>query len=218
MFTVSLINPKHAKLDQLREFLITFFIDILNKATREKVPVTEVWFVHNSLKDRKPLEQFLGSRVKYGKPANKLFFESSYLRERFLTSSSLLYEILTNALKSYFFSQNKENGFIGAVCREIVRQTSDEAPGLESIASSLAISERTLRRRLSEEGYSFQEVKNIAREDRAKYYLANTAMPLSEIGYQLGFSEPSAFSRAFRSWTGVNPQAYRDKIRKIQSI
>ena len=77
------------------------------------------------------------------------------------------------------------------------------------------VSPRTLRRRLSEEGYSFQEAKNLAREKRAKYYLSQTKMPLSEIAFELGFSELSAFSRAFRSWVGETPQSYRENYKQL---
>lgn len=217
-FSVTLIDSKGSRLDQLMEFLITFFIDILNKATRKPVPITEVWLSHaNRGRNPKPLEDFLNSPVLFERPANRIFFSSSYLQERFFTSNSLLFEVLTNAFKTYFFSRNKSNGFIEVVCREIVRAHGEENPSLGSIASRLAMSERTLRRRLAEEGYSFQEVKNIAREERAKYFLANTAMPLVEIGYKLGYSELSAFSRAFRSWAGESPQIYREKVRKMIS-
>ena len=86
---------------------------------------------------------------------------------------------------------------------------------MDTIAASMALSPRTLRRRLSEEGYSFQQVKNMARERRAKYYLSSTRLTLSEIAFELGYSELSAFSRAFRSRAGETPQAYRDKLKQF---
>jgi AraC-like DNA-binding protein len=70
-----------------------------------------------------------------------------------------------------------------------------------------------LRRRLADEGYSFQEAKNLARRKRAQYLLSQTRMPLSEIAFELGYSELSAFSRAFRGWVGVTPQNYRENYR-----
>jgi len=86
---------------------------------------------------------------------------------------------------------------------------------MEQIARSLALSPRTLRRRLSEEGYTFQEVKTQVREQRARHYLASTALSLSEIAFELGYSELSAFSRAFRSRVGETPQAYREKMKQL---
>ncbi len=79
----------------------------------------------------------------------------------------------------------------------------------------MGMSERTLRRQLSNEGISFQEAKNIARRKWAKYYLAKSNMSLTEIAFELGYSELSAFSRAFRHWVGETPQAYRNRIKKL---
>ncbi|MFO7549846.1 MAG: helix-turn-helix domain-containing protein, partial [Haliea sp.] len=157
------------------------------------------------------LEAFFKAPVKFSCRDNRLFFDRSYLQERFHTSHNLLHEILVNAMKTYFVSEQSGNGFVDILCREIIRCGADESATLEKIAQRLAISPRTLRRRLSSEGRSFQEVKNLARAKRAKYYLRRTTMPIAEIAYELGFSELSAFSRAFRSWVGQAPQAYREQ-------
>ena len=83
-------------------------------------------------------------------------------------------------------------------------------PTVESIAESLQLSSRTLRRRLADEGLKLQDVKNEARAQRATFYLTQTQMPLSQVALEVGFSEMSAFSRAFRLWTGQTPQECRD--------
>lgn len=70
-------------------------------------------------------------------------------------------------------------------------------------------SPQTLRRHLREEGSSFQELKDHLRRDLAIYYLGRNEMTIEIIAEQLGFSEPSAFHRAFKKWTGLTPGAYR---------
>lgn len=71
------------------------------------------------------------------------------------------------------------------------------------------MSAQTLRRHLREEGSSFQELKDNLRRDLAIYHLSRNEISIQLIAEQLGFSEPSAFHRAFKKWTGLTPGAYR---------
>ncbi|MCZ6829129.1 MAG: AraC family transcriptional regulator ligand-binding domain-containing protein, partial [Gammaproteobacteria bacterium] len=214
-FSAGLIDLGGARVDQLNEYLLAFVVQILNTATRKRMPVKEVWFRHDCDQNAAALEEHFKARVKFGQHDNCLFFKREFLRERFLTSNNLLFDILTDALKTYFAAGPEKAGIIDAVYREILRQSGTTVPSMETIAASLALSPRTLRRRLAEEGYSFQEVKNMARDRRAKYYLSSTNLTLSEIAFELGYSELSAFSRAFRSRAGEAPQAYRDKLKQF---
>jgi len=216
-FGARLLVADHVPVAQLNEYLMSFIAQILFTATRKPVPFSEVWFYHRNDQNRARLEQIFKVPVKYGQETNKLFFDREYLQERFFSSNQLLYEILVNAMKTYFVSINRDNGFLDVVCREIIRCGSSESPGTERIAKQLAMSPRTLRRKLAEEGHNFQSAKNLARETRARYFLSRTNLPLSEIAFELGFSELSAFSRAFRNWVGETPQQFRDNYKQMLS-
>jgi AraC-like DNA-binding protein len=82
-------------------------------------------------------------------------------------------------------------------------------PAEAEIAGRLALSPQTLRRRLAAEGTSFQQIRDQMRRDHAIAALAQGRTPIEQISQQLGFSEPSAFHRAFKRWTGSTPRAYR---------
>ena len=82
-------------------------------------------------------------------------------------------------------------------------------PHSERIAAALNMAEATLRRRLKQEGATYQSIRDALRRDLAIARLADTTQTIAEIAYALGFAEPSAFHRAFRKWTGVRPAAYR---------
>ncbi|MCY0989220.1 AraC family transcriptional regulator [Nannocystis sp. ILAH1] len=82
-------------------------------------------------------------------------------------------------------------------------------PTCEQIARRLAIGVRTLNRRLQSEGTSFQQLLAELRCELARGYLGDRRLSISEVAYLLGFSEPSAFHRAFKRWTGHSPQAWR---------
>lgn len=104
----------------------------------------------------------------------------------------------------------------GTTVAEQVRRTltqrlrdSPRLPELGEVAGRLAVSPATLRRRLREEGTSFQELKDHVRRDAAIAGLAESGEPIAELAARLGFSEDTAFHRAFRRWTGTTPGAYR---------
>tara|TARA_R110002110_G_C13470525_1_gene721027 strand:+ start:145116 stop:146141 length:1026 start_codon:yes stop_codon:yes gene_type:complete len=214
-FSARLICDDNVKVQQLNEYLMVFLARTLHVATRQKLPVEEVWLSHAGDQNAAVMEAFFGVPVKFGKPFNKLFFDRSYLKVNCFTSNALLYEVVTSALKTYFLPVTGHASFIDRVAREIISCAEGEPDSAERIAERLAMSPRTLRRHLSEEGYSFQAAKNLAREKHAKYFLSHTSLSLSEIAFKLGYSELSAFSRAFRGWTDLTPQNYREQTRKL---
>jgi AraC-like DNA-binding protein len=94
--------------------------------------------------------------------------------------------------------------------RRVINEIS--APGalqLRAVARKLGLSARTLQRRLNEEGSSFDELVRETRSTRAKNYLRRNELAICEIAYLLGFSQPSAFHRAFHRWTGMTPRTFR---------
>lgn len=82
-------------------------------------------------------------------------------------------------------------------------------PRISSIASCLGMSGRTLQRRLAERGYSFQDLVDESRRELAERLLEETAYPLAQIAFLTGFSEQSAFNRAFKRWAGKTPRSFR---------
>ena len=84
---------------------------------------------------------------------------------------------------------------------------------LPAVAARLQLSERSLQRRLADEGVQFDSVLEALRRELANNYLEDPRVALREIGYLLGYSEPSAFNRAFKRWTGTTPAAARAAIR-----
>jgi AraC-like DNA-binding protein len=80
---------------------------------------------------------------------------------------------------------------------------------IESVARELATTVRTLQRRLEEAGCSYQDLLEQTRRDAAEKYLSDRSLPIAEVAFLLGYSEPSAFHRAFKRWKKVTPQAFR---------
>ena len=93
-------------------------------------------------------------------------------------------------------------------------RSSPRLPSLGEIAARLAVSPATLRRRLAQESTSYQQLKDAVRRDAAIAGLAEGSEPIAELAARLGFSEDTAFHRAFRRWTGTTPGAYRTETER----
>lgn len=91
----------------------------------------------------------------------------------------------------------------------VAQLLSEGVPTLSLIASNLGMSARTLQRRLSEQGQSFQNLVDLARQELARQLLGETEYSLAEIAFLTGFSEQSGFTRAFKRWEGQTPRSYR---------
>lgn len=95
--------------------------------------------------------------------------------------------------------------------REVLVRSIASGPTLAGTARALGLSTRTLHRRLHEEGASFRGIKDALRREMALARLEKTGQGVAEIAAALGYSEPSAFFRAFQGWTGMAPTAYRKR-------
>ncbi|MEM8491975.1 MAG: AraC family transcriptional regulator ligand-binding domain-containing protein [Pseudomonadota bacterium] len=97
----------------------------------------------------------------------------------------------------------------GRVSRLLKGAANFEKFSFKDVAENLHLSPDTLRRRLKKEGVTFKDVKECIRRDLAIFHLKGNDLALTEIGYLLGFSEASTFSRAFKQWTGYTPGEFR---------
>jgi AraC-like DNA-binding protein len=98
--------------------------------------------------------------------------------------------------------------------RELLAKDLAAAPTLEAAARALEVSPRTLHRRLGEEGSGFRAIREELRRALALSRLETTGKRIADIAAELGYSEPSAFFRAFHSWTGEAPSAHRRRARR----
>jgi len=103
---------------------------------------------------------------------------------------------------------------IAPALRKLLAERLASAPTFEAAARELHLSPRTLHRRLSEEGLSFRAIKDSLRRELALSRLEKTRRSIAEIASELGYSEPSAFFRAFQGWTGEAPSEHRRRVQQ----
>lgn len=139
---------------------------------------------------------------RFDEPAHRLVLESAVLREPVRRSPRLLNQFLANHL-NFLVQQGLAIASVAAQVRRLVE--ADMAADLDAVSASLGIPPTTLRRRLRGEGASFQGLKDEVRRTRALHYLAERGLTVAETAALTGFSDPAAFSRAFKGWTGASP-------------
>jgi AraC-like DNA-binding protein len=102
---------------------------------------------------------------------------------------------------------------MSALALEVRRVLASRVAGgdtrIGAVARALTTSTRSLQRQLAAQGLSYQELVDQTRKEAAQRYLADTALPIAEVAYLLGYSEPAAFHRAFKRWSGATPHAFR---------
>ena len=105
---------------------------------------------------------------------------------------------------------------VARAVREALGGALASAPDFDAVARALHLSPRSLHRRLAEEGTGFRAIKDALRRDEAVHRLEKTREGVASIASALGYSEPSAFFRAFVAWTGVSPSAFRKRHAAIR--
>ena len=153
------------------------------------------------------LEVF-GVPAQFDQPYHWLSLPQSYLDRPMALANPGTVHMCEQQCESLLASLDVQDGLLTRVRRLLLARPGD-FPDLHSAAQALHTSGRSLRRHLSELGTSYQQVLDEVRKGLALQYLSSTHLPLYEIAFLLGFSDPSNFRRAFKKWTGKSPGEYR---------
>jgi len=151
---------------------------------------------------------FLANPVNFEADYCELVFSATLMDKRITQTEQSLRHYLRHPVLMMLTQDFQRNSWTARV-RDQVRHSLHEMPELAAVAESLDIHPQTLRRRLSAEGTTFKDIKNQMRRDTALHYLGKHGLSIEEIACRSGFSESSAFIRAFKGWTGVTPYTYR---------
>lgn len=150
------------------------------------------------------------SPVKFSQQENSIVFSSKYLDAPIVQDQRSLKIFLASAPMGLMSSPDNDNSLVTKIRRLIRNNVADEFPEFEEVAKQLFFTGATLRRRLRDEGSSYQQIKDDIRRDTAIHLLARGDTVIEDIAMQVGFSEATSFFRAFKRWTGVTPRAYLD--------
>ncbi|MBM7037226.1 AraC family transcriptional regulator [Vibrio ulleungensis] len=189
---------------------LVFFTQLTRLATRQHVEPIKV--VVPQLPDNTQLyEEYFGCQVTQG-TNTQVVFTAEDARIPFLTDNQLMLKLFEGDIRQKLDALNEPDTLSKKVYERLMSLLPSGESSIDVVASQLAMSKRTLQRKLSVENNSYQSVLNQAREDLASYYLNETELPLTEISFLLGFQETNSFTRAYTSWAGKSPAQVRSRI------
>jgi AraC-like DNA-binding protein len=151
--------------------------------------------------------------LRFGQPANRIVFDRELLDVPQPHQDSEMYSVLEAQAQRRVTRLARETSYSDRVFEYLLECAPPDQRDMRAAAREVGLSVRSLRRRLSEEGAAFDEIAEKALAARAKRFLCDQGLSLDETAYMLGFSERSAFCRAFKRWTGTTAARYRSQQR-----
>lgn len=204
-------DPQILQRRQDAELSLGMFLNVIRECLGSDWQPEEVYFEHPKPENSREHENAFNAPVFFSQRVNAIVFSPEILERRMPNCDLKLMSLTRVCLESLHtetpFSQNLTDRI-----RNIIRiKLADGYPSLESVAESVYMSPSAIQRNLAWEGLTYTELVEETRKNLAEMYFKQRNLSLSEIAYLLGYSELSAFSRAFRRWTGYSPREFRGR-------
>lgn len=187
-----------------------FIIELGRKGTGQHIVPVRVDFARPGPRSRDH-ETFFGCPIRYGAPRNLLVIRSSDLDRAFPGHNSEFLDLLTPALAAARKELEAESTFSEQVKVVLKRGLASGRPDVSDVARDLGTSERTLQRRITEEGTTFREILAAARQELGEHLLSDSSISIDEVAILLGYQDTSSFYRAFKERQGVTPHNWREQ-------
>ena len=210
--------PKEARAQRHRcEALVTTVKKIAERALgRTEPPPISVSFQHAKPRNTSEHARIFRAPVRFECPASEILFEAQILEAPVATADPNLSAVLDRHARDLLARLPRSARFGDQVRRTLVGAfTRSGPPTLAHLARAMGVSERTLQRRLGEEGTTVQVLTEDVRHELSLEYLRDRTLSVGEVADRLGYSSLAAFSRAFRRWRGVSPAAHRRAARSL---
>lgn len=179
----------------------------LSMTTGRKIMPREVRFTHAPAASDREYHRLFQSVVRFNQPINQLIFNKEDLDQPQPHADPALCEILeSHALR--LLSAPAAPALLAELARDLREALPQGILNVTASARRMALSRRTLQRKLKEQGTSYRAVLDEVRRELAIGLMAERARGINEIAFLLGFAEPTSFYRAFKRWTGQTPQEY----------
>jgi AraC-like DNA-binding protein len=214
------VRFKHAGISRLSdrhqvEAWMTLLVRICREFTGRSLQPASVRIMHQRIAESVEFENFLGRSIEFGADRDEIVFSRDAVSLPVVSADSYLNKILVAYCEEILARRKTQSGAVRADVENAIAALLPHGQArIEAVARSLNLSPRTLRRKLASEGATFAGVLQNLRYDLAKLHLEDRGLSVSRIAWLLGYTEVSAFSHAFRRWSGRAPRAGRPSQRR----
>jgi AraC-like DNA-binding protein len=198
------------------EFFVVMLLHRARQLSGAPCLPERAWFAHAAPADTRGLVAAVGTdRLRWNAGKNGVALPAAVLDLPISTADPTLLALMDKQAELALAGRAAPTRFLGDVKARIAAGLDAAPPEIETLASQLRMSRRTLQRRLADEGVSFQQLVDDVRRERALELVGDERRPLGEVAFQLGYAELSPFLRAFRRWTGATPAAWRARSPEV---
>jgi AraC-like DNA-binding protein len=205
-------EPVHADIALDRhhsESISVMLVSVLRRLTEHGIDLVEVRFNHPRPDDTREHRQVLGCPVVFDWPEDQLVFGRQVLSLPIFLANPELLEMLEEYAQRMLERLHTPDTWTGRVTQSLgSMMIQGEKPSLDAVAFDLALSTRSLQNQLKAEETTYRQLLDQVRKEIALDYLERPEVTMCDIAFLLGFSEQSAFTHAFKRWTGSSPTEY----------
>lgn len=207
---VQLNREAHRRgLELSTEASLSATVVVLQAMTEKGIRPTQVTFKHDPPTDMTSYTAAFQCPILFNEPHYSITYKTTDLRTRTAKADASINQFLVERVKEADGLQVAGSKLAHDVKQLIKDALPSGIPSIHHIAEHVGMSNRTLTRRLSEAGVSYRDIIQKTQEEVSKDLLKNSTRSLAEIAFETGFSEQSAFNRAFKRWTGLAPTEFR---------
>jgi AraC-like DNA-binding protein len=195
------------------EHAMTIAFNTLRMMVGSEWAPMEVQFAHEAPEQTSEHLRIFHAPVSFGCKTNAIVIDRQFVEREVAAADQRLYQILKRYLDQVLSEMPREDSLLASVRRATAETMRAGDLKLARVAKQMAMSARTLQRQLKERGVDFKQLTDATRRRFAVNYLKDRKNTLTEVAFLLGYSELSAFHRAFKRWTGSTPLDYRRSVR-----
>ncbi len=194
------------------EFALAMALKLARDCTGTDITPLRVGFAHPAPVNMAEHRRFFRGHVRFAAGSSSMSLSAADAARPMRDADEALEGIIRRRLENALGDRDRSRaGTMSThVRRLLVEHLGQSALTLDAVATALAVSRRTLTRRLAEEGTSFRHILDEVRSEFARALLQDRSLSIGDIAFFLQYSEPAAFYRSFRRWTGRTPQAFRE--------
>jgi AraC-like DNA-binding protein len=201
------------------EAWITLLVRSCRQLTGHEMNPVGVRIMHQRIPESAALDRFLGCNAEFGADSDEVRFSSEEAKSPIVSADQHLNKVLIKHCEEAIASRKASSGSLRENVENAIAVLLPHGRAqLDLVAQKLGMSPRTLSRNLSNEGVTFARILEELRLALSRHYLAELDVPISRIAWLLGYTGVSAFSHAFRRWTGRAPRTDRSRRQRRHSL